>query len=119
MKHILDGLHLKLLFCAYVKSHVDYADVFYCLCNKTTLLPLELIYKKAIRILSGSGPFDHTKPLFIQNNILPIRENQDLNILKTMFRCDKRKLPNCLIDFWRRNVDVSGREGRNSNKFFR
>lgn len=118
MKHILDGFHLKLLFSAYLKSHLDYADIFYCLCNKTTLKPLELVYKKAIRILSGAGYRDHTKPLFIHHNILPIKENSDFNILKVMFRRDHSSLPKCLNDFWRRNIDVSGRGGRNADNFY-
>lgn len=118
MKYLLDNRHLKLLFSAYIKSHVDYADIFYCLCNKQTLQPLELIYKKAIRILSGKSYLEHTLPLFILNKILPIKENATLNILKLMYRCDKGKLPNCTKDFWRRNIDVSGRESRNENKFY-
>ena len=118
MKFLLDGHHLKLLFCAYIKSHVEYADIFYCLCNKSTLKPLELIYKKAIRILSGSSYRDHTKPLFVQHNILPIKENSDLNVLKLMFRCDRKNLPKCLLNFWRSNRDVSGRESRNKDKFY-
>ena len=118
MRHILDGRHLKLLFCAYIKSHIDYGDVFYCLCSKSTLHPLEMIYKKAIRILSGVGYRDHTIPLFIENNILPICENSDFDILKIMYRCDRNNLPKCLLNFWRRNRDVSGRDGRNANKFF-
>jgi hypothetical protein len=86
MRHLLDGLHLKLFFCAYLKSHLDYADIFYCLCNKSTLRPLELIYKKALRIMCGVGYRDHTKPLFILHNILPVKDNSDFNILKIMFR---------------------------------
>lgn len=118
MKHILDRRHLKMLFNAYVKSIVDYADVFYCFCNKKTINPLEIIYKKAIRILSGANYRDHTKPLFIQNKILPIKENSEFNILKLMFRCDQGDLPNCIKNFWRKNRDVSGRDGRNADKFF-
>ena len=118
MRNLLDGLHLKLLFSAYIKSHIDYADIFYCLCNKSTMLPLEKIYKKAIRILSGAAYNDHTVPLFIHNNILPIKENASFNTLKLMFRCDRGNLPHCIKDFWRRNRDVSGREGRNKDKFY-
>ena len=117
MKHILDGKHLKLLFSAYIKSHIDYADIFYCLCTKKTLNPLELLYKKAIRIISGVSYRDHTNPLFIQHKILPIKENSELNILKIMYRCDHNDIPNCIKDTWRRNRDISGRDGRNANKF--
>ena len=118
MRNILDCRHLKLLFCAYVKSHVDYADIFYCLATKKTLYPLEIIYKKAIRIVSGANYRDHTKPLFVANKILPINKNSELNILKIMFRCDRDDIPNCIKDNWRRNRDVSGREGRNADHFY-
>ena len=118
MKHILDGIHLKLLFNSYIKSIVDYADIFFCLCNKSTLKPLELIYKKAIRIIAGVGYREHTKPLFKHYEILPIQENIHLNILKIMHKCDRGSLPEPILAFWQRNRDISGREGRNADKFF-
>ena len=118
MRNLLDGMHLKLLFSAYIKSHIDYADIFYCLCNKRTLLPLEKIYKKAIRILEGANYRAHTIPLFIKNKILPIKENSTLNTLKIMFRCDRGNFPHCIKDFWRRNRNVSGRDSRNKDKFY-
>ena len=118
MKNLLDGLHLKLLFSAYIKSHIDYADIFYGLCNKKTLYPLELLYKKAIRIVAGANYRHHTKPLFIKHKILPIKENSELNILKIMYRCERGNIPNCIKDIWRRNRDVSGREGRNADRFY-
>ena len=118
MRNILDLRHLKLLFSAYLKSHVDYADIFYCLASKKSIQPLEIIYKKAIRILSGANYRDHTKPLFIQNKILPIKENSELNILKLMFRCDRGNFPDCIKKVWRKNREVSGRDGRNADKYF-
>ena len=68
--------------------------------------------------MSGANFRDHTKPLFIQNKILPIKENSEFNILKIMFRCDQGDLPNCIKDIWRKNRDVSGRDGRNADKYF-
>ena len=35
-----------------------------------------------------------------------------------MFRCDRGNFPNCIKDYWRRNREVSGREGRNANNFY-
>ena len=118
MKNILDGQHLKLLFNSYIKSMVDYADIFFCLCNKSTIHPIEMIYKKAIRIVGGAKYRDHTKPLFKQHNILPIKENFHFNILKMMFRCDRGILPQPILSAWCRNRDISGRDGRNANKFY-
>ena len=42
-------------------------------------MTMKLIYKKAIRILSGKSYLEHTLPLFILNKILPIKENATLN----------------------------------------
>ena len=64
--------------------------------KKKTLYPLELLYKKAIRIVSGVNYRDHTMRLFIKHKILPIKENSELDILKLMFRCDCGDLPNCI-----------------------
>ena len=64
------------------------------------------------------GYRDHTLPLFKENKILPIIENSHLNILKLMYRIDRGSLPHSLTDFWRKNRDVSGREGRNAGNFY-
>ena len=68
--------------------------------------------------MSGAAYLDHTKPLFLENKILPINENSEFNILKLMFRCDRGNLPHCLKSYWRKCMSVSGRESRNGDKFY-
>ena len=35
-----------------------------------------------------------------------------------MYKCDRGNLPEPIQAFWCRNRDISGREGRNADKFF-
>ena len=52
MKNVLDKKHLKLLVNSYVKSYIEYNCGLLSLCNKSKLKPLEIQFKKTIRILT-------------------------------------------------------------------
>ena len=82
MKNVLDKKHLKLLVNAYVKSHIEYNCWLLSLCNKSTLKPLEIQFKKTIRILSKAKYRDHTAPLFKKEYILPIEKQIEFQALK-------------------------------------
>lgn len=118
MKHILDKKHLKLLYSCYLRSHIDYCCNILCLCTRTSLEPLILAQKKAIRIISGANFRDHTAPLFKHENILPLLKTIDFNIYLFMHRYDRGNLPEAFRDTWRRNNHLHDHLTRNSNNFY-
>ena len=117
MKNLLDLKHLKILYSAYVKSQIDYCSNLYCLASKSTINPIFMLEKRAIRILSGKGFRDHTLPLFKKEKILPIFESSRLNILKTMFDYRHNNLPSVFNNTWQLVLDNNPYEVRNANDF--
>ena len=117
MKNLLDLKHLKFLYSAYVKSQIDYCSNLYCLASKSTINPIFMLEKRAIRILSGKGFRDHTLPLFKKEKILPIFESSRLNILKTMFDYRHNNLPSVFNNTWQLVLDNNPYEVRNANDF--
>ena len=118
MKNVLDKKHLKLLVNAYVKSHIDYNCNLLTLCNKSTLKPLIIQFKKTIRILCRAKYRDHTTPLFKKENILPIEEQIKFNALKFMHSYVYDYCPNAFKNTWKFNRDMNLRVTRANNDFY-
>jgi hypothetical protein len=55
---------MKMLYFAMVHSHIVYCLNVFSSANVTTLMPLKLKQKEAIRIICNAGYRDHTGPLF-------------------------------------------------------
>ena len=107
MKNVLDKKHLKLLVNAYVKSHIEYNCWLLSLCNKSTLKPLEIQFKKTIRILSKAKYRDHTAPLFKKEYILPIEKQIEFHALKFMHSYIYDYCPKAFKGTWRLNKDMN------------
>lgn len=108
-KQFLDKKLLKLIYYAHFHSHLNYCINLLSALNITDLNKLILIQKKAIRIVCGVGFLEHTRPLFIQENILPIESLITLEIAKFMYDYLNLRLPPCFDRTWIMNWEI--REG--------
>lgn len=119
-KQFLDNKLLRLIYFAHFHSHLNYCVNLLSILNTTDLNQLILLQKKAIRIITGSGYLDHTRPLFLQEEILPIESLITLEISKFMFDYYNLRLPQCFDGTWKMNWEI--REGtislRNDWDFF-
>ena len=87
--------------------------------NKTTLAPLVVQQKKAIRIISKAKYRDHTAPLFSKLEILPLEQLILYNRLKFMHNYYFRKLPFSFHNLWLTNAERNPvHELRNVNDYF-
>lgn len=66
-----DGIVLSYYY-AMVESKLRYGLPFWGTCCQTVLNPIVVLQKKVLRIMSKSGRFDHSAPLFSGWNILPL-----------------------------------------------
>ena len=80
VKDLMPNNILTILYNAHVLPHLQYCSPIWCNTYPTHLLPLFLLQKKIIRIVTNSGYFDHTQPLFKSMNILKLF---DINKLQT------------------------------------
>lgn len=117
MKNILDNKNLKLMYFAYIQSHLNYCVNIFSMCTAETINPLIKLQKKAIRIISGSAYNAHSAPIFKNENILPFKQLIDYEILKFMFCFKNGKLPIAFSDVWIENIEVNNYQLRNSHDY--
>ena len=103
IKNFVTPCAMKMLYFAMVHSHIVYCLNVYSCANITTLNPLKLKQKEAIRVISNSGYRDHTGPLFKRLAILPLDDLIKYSQLKFMFNFHHKKLPISFNDMWTSN----------------
>ena len=118
MKNFLDKKHLKLLVNAYVKSHIEYNCNLLSLCNKSTLKPLTIQFKKTIRSLCNAKYRAHTAPLFKKERILPIEKQIEFHALKFMHSYYYDYCPKSFNGTWKLNKDQNNHNTRARDDFF-
>jgi hypothetical protein len=79
---------------------MTYSINVYGSANKTTLQPLVLKQKKAIRIIAEANYRDHTRPLFTSLEILPMESLIHYNRMKFMHNYYCKKLPFSFSEIW-------------------
>jgi hypothetical protein len=103
IKNFIDAPSLKKLYFAMIHSSLIYCINVYGSANKTTLNPLILKQKQAIRTISNAGYRDHTGPLFSELKILPIDQLIYYSKLKFMHSYVFNKLPFSFNETWLTN----------------
>jgi hypothetical protein len=72
-KYLLTSLHLKLLYQTLIEPYLNYCCMIWACPEKTTALEaIHRLQKRSARIISFAAFRAHSKPLFIQHNILNI-----------------------------------------------
>jgi hypothetical protein len=71
-KHILPKKSLRTLYFALVHPHLLYCLPLYSCTTRKNVSKLVIMQKKCIRYISNAKYHDHTTPLFIEHNILPL-----------------------------------------------
>jgi hypothetical protein len=110
---------LKKLYYALVHSSICYCINVYGSATKTTLAPLFLAQKKAVRTITRAKYRDHTGPLFKNLEILPLNELITYHRLKFMHNYYFQKLPPSFANLWQTNAARNpARELRNANDYY-
>jgi hypothetical protein len=72
LKNFITTDALRTLYSAMIHSNIVYCINVYGCANSSTLKPLAIKQKQAIRTISNAGYRDHTAPLFVRHKILPV-----------------------------------------------
>lgn len=118
MKHLLDLKHLKLLYNAYLRSALDYGSALFTTASMTTMKPIIILQKKAIRLVCGAGYRDHTAPLFKREKLLRFEDIKTFNICRFMHDYRHDRLPEIFRNEWLRNNQIHNYPVRNQDDFF-
>jgi len=119
VKNFISKDALKKLYFALIHSSMTYCINVYGSANKTTLQPLILKQKKAIRIIAGANYRDHTRPIFSSFEILPLESLIHYYRMKFMHNYHYKKLPFSFSETWICNHErIPDRALRNANDYF-
>ena len=90
-KHSLNSSSLHSLYHALINSHINY-----CLPisgNSPHIKRIEVLQKRAIRIINNKRYRAHTEPLFKESNILKIRDAYTVQTSEFMYKFHNKLLP--------------------------
>ena len=82
-KYISENI-LKCVYYALINSHLQYCIASWGQASHNPLLPLKLMQKRIIRIMTNSGFRDPSLPLFAKLNILQVDDVIKLEVAKLM-----------------------------------
>ena len=100
----------------FVLPYINYCCEIWGITCKGTIEPLIILQKKAIRIVSKVGKYDHTNNLFNKLKLLKFVDLIDLKVGLIMFKARLNKLPKNVQEKFSVKVDI--KYGlRNSHKF--
>ena len=77
---------LKTLYDGHVLPPTQYCTTIWCSTYPTHILPSFRLQKKIIRIVTYTDYFEHTQPLYKNNNILKLFDINKLQIYIYMFK---------------------------------
>ena len=111
-KHILKTIYMSL-----IQPYLNYCNVIWGAADKTTIQPVLVLQKKAIRIINRVHYLEHTKPLFESMRILTIHQIYDLNCILFIYKClNTNKYPTFKNEMIR-NSQCHNYNTRNSSDF--
>ena len=86
LRHYVSQTLLRTIYFAFFQPHIEYCINIWTCTTRTTLEPINISMKKAIRKMTFSRMDSHTKPLFKKLNILDFQNTLDLILGKFVGR---------------------------------
>ena len=93
-KLALDQKPLHTLYCALVLPYLMYCVEVWGNNYKTSLGPVTILQKRAIRVIHKVGYLDNTHPLFLQSKILKFTDIVKFQTAQVLYKAKNKKLPN-------------------------
>ena len=122
VKKILPHLNKKsldILYHSMIVSHIRYCITIWCNANKTTLLKIQRIATKFIRMIHGIHYKGSVKNAMCINGLMTVEQIQQLETACFMFKYSKNLLPNNFANFFSNNlVDPNNKIKTRSNSAF-
>ncbi len=97
------------------QSYLEYGILLWGSAAQSIVKPIELLQKKAIRIVSNSTYNAHTDPLFKAQNILKVKDIHELHVNNFMYQYHNSHLPTSLSNLFTRNNNRHNHRTRHRN----
>lgn len=119
-KNFLNKDCLKLIYFSQVHSHLLYCNHLLSMATETSLKPLVIAQKKAVRLVYAAKSRDHTKDFFQDLNTLPIDKLIKESAYEFIYNYVHLNLPEGFQDMWVSNEMMREHDYdlRNDNDFY-
>ena len=84
-KYMLNYKAMKILYCSLILPYLSYCTTVWGNTYSTSMTPLFLLQKRAVRLIHNVGYREHTKRLFIESRLLKLNDLNKLQTLTVMF----------------------------------
>ena len=117
VKHVLPYEILRTLYLALIHPHISYGILAWGSANASSLHPIKIIQKRAIRYVHNSAFNSHTDPLFKSSKIMKIDDLYEYQAALFMFDYTKHILPNSFESVYKFRHEIQkNRLTRQSNQ---
>ena len=89
LRHLIPKSTLVTLYNSFIQSHVLYGLLNWGCANKTTLEPLKITLRKAVRVIDFASYTAHTEPIFKGFKLLNLENLYKLETAKFMFQINQ------------------------------
>ena len=118
VRHLLSSSALYSLYCTLILLYLNYCCVVWGNTYKTSLRPLCILQKRAIRICGKAGYRSHTMPIFHQLKTLDIYDIIDYNSMMFMYKVSNNLLTDTLFLYFKKvNESHDHNTRKNKNNF--
>ena len=117
LKYTFPKQILKTLYMSLIQPYFNYCNIIWGAADKTTIEPLFILQKKAIRLVNRVHYLEHTNPLFQSMKILTIYQQYDLNCILFIYKCLNSNLYLSYKNKMIRNSQYHSYNTRNNSNF--
>ena len=118
LKHFLPVYIMKTLYSSLIESHLHYCTLLWANSHVTNIRKLQLLQKKAIRIITSSHYIAHTDPLFSITQLLKLDDMCTYELGIFMHKVTHFQLPHHMSSMFLRTENIHKHKLRNQNAYY-
>ena len=105
------------LYYSFIYPYLTYCNLVWGTACVSHLERLKILQKKAMRIIAGVKPREHTDPLFKEFKLLKIKEINEFLTARFMFKIFKGTIIDTLQELFLKNTDIHSYATRQSSEY--
>ena len=118
LKHFLPVYIMKTLYSSLIASQLQDCTLLWANTHVTNIRKLQLLQKKAIRIITSSHYIAHTDPLFSTTKLLILGELYKYQLGIFMHKVTHCQLPQNMSSMFLRTDNIHSHQLRNQNAYY-
>ena len=109
LKHLLDRKTLLTMYQSFIRPSLEYGCIIWCNCTDTDNDSIEKVQRRALRIISGGIISTHSKCLYDELAVEPLKVRRDRQVLLMFHKIIHDNVPNYLQEL--KPTTVNQRQG--------